>query len=244
LARLAITPATSRADDMPLDSLVAVPTDMEIKIDGASAEEIRSLILIALSQLYVDRGEFDLARAMLMQTSANQSASVAYSGYVSQVSKPPDLISAIQAYSQTIDLAPNTTAYLNRGVAYVRQNNPQWQSDFARALANNSDDSRIRLAYCWALALDKQPQQALPHCDAVINRDNSGRWHDARVIVYAQLGRTQDAANDQQKFLDWLAKQSPAVQARYGTTRAEWLPVLKAGQNPIGQTVLDKLRRE
>ena len=244
-ARLAIAPATSRADDLPLDSLVAMPTDIEVKIDGASPEEIRTLALIVLSQLFVDRGEFDLARAVLTQSSVNQPASFAYSGYVSQVSKPPDLVSAIQAYSQTIDVAPNvTTVYLNRGVAYIRQNNPQWQFDFGRALANNSDDTRIRLAYCWAFALDKQAQQALPHCDAAINRDNSGRWNDARAMVYAQLGRTQDAANDLQKFLDWLTKQSPALQARYGTSRAEWLSVLKAGQNPIDQNVLAKLRRE
>jgi tetratricopeptide (TPR) repeat protein len=249
LARLAIVPAASRADDLPLDALVATPADIEIKIDGASTEGIRTLALVALSQLYVDRGEFDLARATLTQASArpfaNQAAFFVYSGYVSQVSKPPDLVQAIQAYSRTVELAPDmTVAYLNRGVAYVRQNNPQWQADFVRALANNSDDSHIRLAYCWALALDKQPQQALPHCDAAIGRDNSGHIHDARAIAYAQLGRAQDAANDLQRFLGWLAKQSPALQARYGTSRADWLSALKAGQNPVDPTTLDKLRRE
>jgi tetratricopeptide (TPR) repeat protein len=245
LARLAIAPATSRADDLPLDSLVAVPTDMEIKIDGASTEAIRTLALIAVSQLHIERGDFDLAHATLTQASANQPVFWAFSGYVSQVSKPPDLVSAIQAYSQTIDLAPDSNiVYLNRGVAYIRQNNPQWQTDFARAFANNSDDTRIRLAYCWALALDRQPQQALSHCDAAINRDNSGRLNDARAIVYAQLGRTQDATNDLQRFLDWLAKQSPTLQARYGASRTEWLQSLKAGQNTFDQATLDRLRRE
>ena len=98
------------------------------------------------------------------------------------------------------------TAYLNRGIAAIRLNDAaQWQPDLARVLALQPDYPGARLALCWAHALDKQPQLALPHCDAAVSR---------------------------------------AASARYGSTRADWLQMLKAGKNPIDAVTLEKLRRE
>jgi tetratricopeptide (TPR) repeat protein len=153
---------------------------------------------------------------------------------------------AIQFYSQTIALAPETaTAYLNRGVAYVRLNDAAlWQADFARAQTMNPDHFGARLAQCWAFALDQKPDLALPHCDAAVSRDASARSREARAIVYAELGRLTDAAADLQMFVDWLGRQSPGLRARYGTSRADWLQSLQVGKNPIDATVLGKLRQE
>lgn len=250
---LAIAPATSRADDLALDALVAAPCNTPLKIASASSDEIQALALVILAHLQLADGDFGKARAALtqalvrpVQDQTTQAIFYLHAGYVAQTAKPPELGAAIQYYSQTITLAPDLpTAYLNRGVASIRLNDaPQWQADFARALALAPDHAGARRAFCWAHALDRQPQLALPHCDAAVHRDATARSREARALVYAQLGRLADATNDLRVFLDWLARQPESLRARYGTTRAEWLSSLQVGRNPIDDTILEKLRRE
>ncbi|MEW5718641.1 MAG: helix-turn-helix transcriptional regulator [Chloroflexota bacterium] len=250
---LAIAPAVSRADDLALDALIATPCDAPMKIASASSDEMQALALVALAHLQFADDNFGMARAALTQALARpvqdqttQAILNLHAGYVAQTAKPPELGAAIQFYAQTLTLAPDLpTAYLNRGVASIRLNDaPQWQSDLARVLALQSDHSGARLAFCWAHALDRQPQLALPHCDAAVMRDNTARSREARALAYAQLGRLPDAANDLQAFLDWLARQPESLRARYDSTRADWLQTLKAGKNPIDAAMLEKLRRE
>ncbi len=250
---LAVAPAASRADDLALDALVATPCDAPMKIASASADEMQALALVALAHLQLADGDFGMARAALtqalsrpVQEQTTQAILNLHAGYIAQMAKPPELGAAIQFYSQTITLAPDLpTAYLNRGVATIRLNDArQWQSDLARVLALAPDHSDARLALCWAHALDKQPQLALPHCDAAVHRDANARSREARALVYAQLGRLPNAANDLQAFLDWLARQPERLRARYASTRAEWLQALKAGKNPFDDATLERLRRE
>jgi len=249
---LAVAPLASRADDLPLDTLIDSPSNTPLTI-GSSPDEIQSLALLTVSELYLVDGDAMLARASLTQALARpptDQASMAMLNlrlsYAMQISKPPELGDAIQFYSQTIALAPDhPTAYLNQGVAYIRLNDAAgWQTDFARVLALQSNHLGAQLAQCWAYALDQKPDPALPHCDAAISRDATARSREARAIVYAELGRLPDAAADLQIFVDWLARQPPGLRARYGTSRADWLQSMKAGKNPIDATVLGKLRQE
>lgn len=245
---LALAPLASRIDDMPLDALIVAPTDARLTLAGGSTEEMQTLALIVLNQLYLARSDFSMARAALSLASSNApsdpSASASlnlFAGYTAQISKPPELGAAMQFYSQTIALAPETqSAFLNRGIVYIRLNDARWQTDLARV----PDIVNARLALCWAYALDKKPDLALPHCDAAVSRDASARSREARAIVYAQAGKLSDAATDLQIFVDWLARQPESLRVRYGTTRTEWLTTLKAGKNPIDDAVLDKLRKE
>ena len=250
---LAVAPAASRADDLSLDALVATPFDAPMKITGTSSDEIQALALVVLAHLHLAGGDAGLARAALtqalsrpMQEPAAQGMLDLHAGYIAQIAKPPELGAAIQFYSQTLTLAPDLpAAYLNRGVASIRLNDPaQWQADLARALALQTDHFGARRASCWAYALDRQPQLALPHCEAAVSRDATARSREARALVYAQLGRLPDAATDLQAFLDWLARQPESLRARYGSTRADWLAALRAGKNPIDDAMLEKLRIE
>jgi tetratricopeptide (TPR) repeat protein len=252
-AALAITPSVWRMDDMPLDALLAAPANTALSISASSPEEIQTLALLVLSQLYLAQGDSEIARASLTQALSRpledkQSLAMLnlYLGYALQISKPPELGDAIQFYSQTIALAPdNATAYLNRGVAYIRLNDSAlWQSDFARVLMLRPDDFDARLALCWANALDQKPDVALPHCDAAVSRDATPRRREARAIVYAEMGRLLEATADLQAFIDWLSRQPAGLRTRYGTSRADWFQSIQAGKNPIDETVLRKLRQE
>ncbi len=246
----AIAPAASRADDLPLDALVSAPSDMALKI-STTPEQVQMLALLALSQVYVDQGDFEMARAALTLALSRAPAPApatlyAYQGYLSQIDKPPDLAQAIQFYTQTLILAPNAaTALANRGVAYVRQDQPaQWQPDLTRVLALNPDHFSAQQALCWGYALDQQPGRALPHCDAAVRLDPTARSRDARAMAYAEQGRLSDAAADWQAFLNWLGQQPESLRVRYGSSRSDWLQKAQAGQNPIDPSILDKLRRE
>ena len=252
-AALAVSPPASRADDVSLDALVCTPTDAPVKLRGDSPEQVQAFALLVLSQLQLEQGNLEMAHAALVQSSSRSTVETdtlatfyLFTGYVHQIARPPDLNQAVQFYSQTIELAPETaSAYLNRGVAYIRQNkSTEWQADFAHVLALKPDDASVRRALCWAHALDEQPQLALPHCDAAVKRDSTARSREARGVVYAELGRLSEAASDLQAFLDWLAKQPASLRARYGTSRADWVQTLKAGQQPIDAAVLARLRQE
>lgn len=237
----------TRVEDMPLDALVAAPTRMGVTLAVASPDELQALALLVVSQTHIERGDWGLARAALAlaQMRAHKPALELQAGYIAQRALPPDLFEAIPAYTRVVSTTQDLPdAYLNRGLAYVRLNDARWQSDFARVLALKPDETRARLALCWAHALDQKPDAALPHCDAAVRTETSGRAREARGIVYAELGKFADAANDLQNFVDWLARQPESLRARYGSSRSEWLPELRAGKNPFDAATLEKLRRE
>lgn len=244
-ATIAFAPAASRADDLALDALVTAPEIVRMKIAIAASEEMQTLTLLAISQAHLARGDFGLARATLHRAPMDADALNFQLGYIYQISKPPDLPQATEFYGKVISATQDIPeAYLNRGVASVRQNKPEWQTDFTRVLVLKPEDVGAHLALCWAYALDKKPDAALPHCDAAVRANPNGRAHEARGIVYAELGKLPDAATDLQIFVDWLAQQPEILRARYGTSRAEWVQMLKAGKNPIDDVVLERLRRE
>lgn len=242
----------SRKDDLALDALVSAPSPVQMRITSTSAEEVQLLALLAVSHLHVERGDFGRARASLTlalaRPPADQGALAvlhSYLGYVHQISRPPDLEQAIGSYDAALGQSEMPVIYLNRGLAYVRLNEPvRWQADLARVLDLQPNNAHARLSLCWAYALDKQPELALPHCDAAVSESPGGRSREARGVVYAQLGRLSDAAAELQSFLEWLERQPEVLRARYGMTRSEWVQKLKAGRNPIDQAALERLRVE
>lgn len=252
LAMFIMSSPAARVEDRALDALIAEPRNLRVHIATVSPEEAQAMALMILSQVYVERGDFGRARAVLTQALAQpptdpaaQASLYTYLGYVHHISKPPDLNQAISAYEQAIGRSETTVAYLNRGLAFVRQDRPDgWRSDFARVLALEPDRVDVQQALCWAYALGNQPDLALPHCDAAVKSNPTGYSREARGIVYAELGRLPEAAAELESFVDWLAQQPEGVRIRYGSTRAEWLQALRAGHNPIDEAVLARLRLE
>ncbi|MGB8644216.1 MAG: tetratricopeptide repeat protein [Anaerolineae bacterium] len=236
-----------------LRSLVTLPNATGLTVDSAMPEELRALALVALAQVYVRQGEVEAARAaltlaMAQPPVAHDAAAVLnlYLGYTNQIASPADLDQAITLYSQAIDLAPDlTSAYLDRGVAYVQQGKTSaWQDDFIRVLTLEPNNVLASRGLCWGFALANQPDQALPHCNNAVLRDTTALSRDARGVVYAELGRAAEAITDFQEFIRWLQTQPPAIRDRYAPTRNAWMQSLQAGKNPIDQPALDKLRAE
>ncbi len=248
-ANLASAFASSRVDELSLEALVLAPTEMELKL---SQDEVQAVAAIALAQIYIDRGEYDLARAAMTQGLSNpprdagaHAALAAYAGYVNQIAKPADANQAVFSYSQAIGLAPNVLAlYVNRGVMYLQQGSIKWQGDLNHAIALKSDDVFANRALCWAHALDKEPDKAMPYCDAAVQRDVAARSREARAIAYSELGKWNEATGDLQMFLSWLAAQPASLRMRYGSSRADWLESIKQGKSPFDDAMLEKLRRE
>jgi tetratricopeptide (TPR) repeat protein len=236
-----------------LNTLLSAPANPRLTINTESVADAQAFALFTLAQWHLNHEELGFARATLAQALASSpsepdalAALNFYSGLLHQLTNPPELATAIQFYSQTLDLQADwLEAYLNRGVAYVRLNQAQaWQRDFAQALALQSDHVGARLAFCWAHGLDNQPQAALPHCDVAVSRDNTARSREARAIAYAEAGRWSEASADLTAFLDWLAKQPERLRSAYSVTPSDWLQMIKAQQNPFSQHVLERLRTE
>ncbi len=187
----------------------------------------------------------DLSQAINLAPSAPKAYINRGLAYV-QRNEAGDLARAVEDFTQAIDLAPDASGgYLNRGLAYVRVGDRErWLQDFERVLALDPNNADAHNALCWAYALDQQPDLALPHCDQAVDLDPTGRSHDSRGVVYAELGRLEQAAEEFEIFLDWLRRRPEGSYQRYGLAREEWLQALDAGRNPIDPETLEQLRRE
>jgi hypothetical protein len=92
--------------------------------------------------------------------------------------------------------------------------------------------------------LDEQPETALPFCEQAVALEPEGMSRDSRGLVYAELGRLQEAQGDFEAFLNWLQRGPPADYERYAPLRRSWLQALSVGRNPFDRTTLDALRSE
>jgi tetratricopeptide (TPR) repeat protein len=236
-----------------LGALIAEPLTPTFSLDPNAVEDIQALALFTLAQLDAQQEEYGSAHAALTQALAASPAATStrallllYSGYWAQVARSPDLVSITESYSQALALDPDLLeAYLDRALVYVRANEPVgWESDLMHVLSVHSDHSGARLALCWAYALDRKPELAMPHCDAAVAHDATARSREGRAVAAAEAGRLEAAAADMRAFLDWLSKQPEPLRTRYGNTRAGWLQALQAGQNPFTDVVLSQLRVE
>jgi tetratricopeptide (TPR) repeat protein len=197
-------------------------------------------------------GPNDVARALEDLSRAIELAPDAPKAYINraaaylQRNQAGDGARVIEDSSRAIELMPEAPGpYLNRGLAYLQAGQrDEWLADFERVLTLEPDHAGAYNALCWAYALDRQPELALPYCEQAVILDPSGYSHDSRGVVYAELGRLEEAAGEFEIFLDWLRGQPESLYRRHGPTREEWLGALKAGRNPIGPETLEQLRRE
>ena len=158
-----------------------------------------------------------------------------------------DLDAALADLDRAITLAPGTPeTYYNRGLLYVRKNETaRWEADLQEALRLSPSHAGALNALCWAYALDRQPSLALGYCHAAVQRDPAGPAHDSRGIVYAELGRTKDAIDEFQYFVDWADHEPPQSPYRAQIRlRRAWIEALQAGNDPFDDAMLARLRAE
>jgi tetratricopeptide (TPR) repeat protein len=156
-----------------------------------------------------------------------------------------DLARALADFDAAIaadDRSPR--AFYNRGLARIRADDRAgWEADLSKTLDLAPTDAAATYAFCWGYALDALPDAGLPYCEQAAGADPSGATHDARGLVYAELGRLQEAASDLERYLAWLRGQPPAWYRIYnGPLYAELLARLAAGENPVDGEVLARLR--
>jgi tetratricopeptide (TPR) repeat protein/transcriptional regulator with XRE-family HTH domain len=155
---------------------------------------------------------------------------------------------AIADLSEALRLQPDqASVYFTRGLALMRQDGDgAWDADLRQALALNPDDSASHVALCWGYALAAEPEQALAECDAArtLVKDAS-QFADAYGIVYAQLGRTEEALAELQRYLEWLKTTQPTqlFERKNGPLVEGWIKALNQGRNPFDQTMLERLRK-
>ena len=87
------------------EKLLASPGELSTAINADLPEDVRYLALLSLSQVYVQKGDIERARAILTQALTRPpgdppALATLYFllGYVQQIAKPADLDAAIDAY--------------------------------------------------------------------------------------------------------------------------------------------------
>lgn len=142
-------------------------------------------------------------------------------------------------------LAPGDyRVHYNRGLINIRRNDEEWRADLTRALERNPDHAASEGARCWGYALDRQPEQALPHCTHAVELGADGSIHDSFGMVYALQGHPDDVITELEAHLTRLRTQPEALYACYNGPLAEgWIAALAGGKMPFDDAVLDERRR-
>jgi tetratricopeptide (TPR) repeat protein/DNA-binding XRE family transcriptional regulator len=144
VGRITLPAAQADGSERRYEKQLASPDDLPATINADLPEEVRYLVLLTLGQLYAEKGDYERARAVLLQALARPPTDPAalaslqfLLGYVHQSSDPPDLSAAIAAYTQALALQETLlAAHINRASAYLRRGEP---GDLEAAVADLTD---------------------------------------------------------------------------------------------------------
>lgn len=144
--------------------------------------------------------------------------------------------------NRALELAPDSVeALLNRGLARLRTDEVGWEDDFRRVLALRAGHPGALESLCWAYAVQRRPEEALPWCEQALSAADSGPARHGRAIAYALTNEYVLAAEDLETYLATL--KPPLLEKEDGRVR-EWLDELHGGRNPFDARVLAMLRQE
>lgn len=155
---------------------------------------------------------------------------------------------ALRDFEEAVRLAPDLdVAQFNLGVALLSEGPEADERALAalqRAQATAPQAPGPNNALCWLHALRGEPEKALPFCDQAVAADLSPLSRDSRGIVYALLGRSEEAIAEFQAFLEWLRTRPQDEIDRYASKREAWIDALQRGHNPFDAKMLEALRKE
>ncbi len=136
-----------------------------------------------------------------------------------------------------------TSARINRAIFQFKQGQPVevWKEDLDEVLRLEPDRPAALNMLCWGYAVEEQPKLALPYCEKAVSLDPRPAYIDSRGLANALLGNTQQAIDDFEVFIAWLAEQPGAEQGALRQRQA-WVKALKAGENPFTPAVMEALR--
>jgi tetratricopeptide (TPR) repeat protein/transcriptional regulator with XRE-family HTH domain len=225
LAHLSRPEAGAGTEENRVEKLLPSPADLSATINTALPEDIRSVALLSLAQLFTDGESYDRARAALGQVLSRPpadplaAASACFLlGYVDQMGQPPDPDGAIEAYSQALAAQPGlASANYNRGLAYLRRGRPgddaRAVDDFTQAAAAMSGDAALftnrgaaylHLASQSAEEAGLQPMQATAR--AIEDFDRAIALDPSLVQAYFNRGLAYVRQDDRARWLPDLER--------------------------------------
>ncbi len=151
LARFTVSGGGGVREAASLEKLISSTDDLSAAINSDLPEETRFLALINLAQVLLDRGQPEIAAALLAQAATRPPQDAAglatlhfLTGLAAQQRQPPDLDMAITAYGDALALRPDlSAAYNNRAVACLKRQAPGDAdlalADLTRYLADHPD---------------------------------------------------------------------------------------------------------
>ncbi|HXF61100.1 MAG TPA: tetratricopeptide repeat protein [Caldilineaceae bacterium] len=240
--------ASSRPPE-PDEAIAAYSRTIELRPEWYNAHYNRGLVYFDRYWHDGDKAGLDLALADLDTVIARYPRSVdalVNRGIVYYTRDAEgDLARALADLDQAIELDPNSVrGHYNRGLARIRADDrPGWEADLQRALELAPEYVAAAHALCWGYALDNLPELGLPYCEMAAAADSVGYTRDARGLVYAELGRLEEAAADLEIYVEWLrAQPGPWYETFAGSVYADIVAALHAGENPITEEILESLR--
>ena len=162
-----------------------------------------------------------------------------------QSGEDEDFEQAIADFTKAIELAPDhPLGYYNRALAHSAAE--EWESSNSDLRAAQERDPRnpvINNALCRQLAVQRRPEEALPHCNLALERNPDGPARDSRGLVYGVMGSPDAAVADFMVFLAWVdASEKPTCRPHYRPSRESWIVALESGGNPFDDATLRELR--
>lgn len=154
-----------------------------------------------------------------------------------------DYASAIVAFSDLLsyDLAQEVSeqVYSLRARCYqVMGDLVAANRDYLQVVALGGTTPRIENNLCWNYGLLNQPEPGLPYCEQAVKDNPVQGYLDSRGLVYALLGKTEDAIADFEAVMQYRDQANDPELSSFYNSRQAWLTDLKAGKNPFTPQVL------
>ena len=149
------------------------------------------------------------------------------------------------AFTRAIHISPDSaTPWYNRALLYSSSGSVDLSiSDLQRALEREPRNPVYLNAVCWQLAVQRQPDDALPYCNLAQEYEPDGPYHDSRGLVHALMGHNTEAVDDFRAFLAWVDSSIKETCRRYyRPSREAWISSLQSGADPFDDATLHALR--
>jgi len=204
-----------------------------LESQGAAPDQDRTIALY--SEALESRPDF---------SSALNNRAVAYINRDS----PGDVERAEADLRAALDSAPEDPNVLFNLALAVARGKPERLEEalilLERAEEQQSDSPGIQNGLCWFYALADRPEQALPHCDAAVDLDETGLSNDSRGLTLALLGRREEAISEFEASLAKLRESDSETYQQYAPSRLSWIEALRSGDDPFNATTLSSLLAE
>ena len=189
-ATLTVPEAQREAIDQSVVDISSSPAELPTIINLDLADEVRSIALLTLGQLYLERQDFDKAKVVFIQALAQPPvdpvalASLWYRlGRAYQGGELADLDEAIALFSKALAVYPSSAdIYNSRGLAYLARGR---EGDAARAIADLTN----------AMAIS--PEIVAAHINravAFMDRDQPGDLRQALTDLNRAIGFDPESA--------------------------------------------------